>query len=576
MLNYIFMNTLYFGDNLEILKRHISNESVDLIYLDPPFNSNRDYNVLFREQSGNEAAAQIRAFGDTWNWAGAAEAWDDFTNLCPVPKVIELMHGFHNAIGENDVMAYLVMMAPRLYHLHRVLKPAGSLYLHCDPTASAYLRLILDCTFGAKNFRNSVTWKRADAHNDAKRRFGAISDHILFYAKGPENSFNKQHSGFADKTLREWYQYLEFPDGTTRRITKEERETQQIPEGARRFNTSDLRSPSPRPNLTYDYKSYKPHRNGWAVSQEKMEELDQQGLLLFPTKIDGRIMRKRYLDEMSGATVGDVWSDISQLRGAASERLGYPTQKPLALLERIIAASSSPGDVVLDPFCGCGTTVVAAQKLGRDWIGIDITPIATSLVQKRLFDTFGAKDSRLLSKDDPAQRIAFAIEGLPTDLAGARLLYSKDASHKDFEMWAVGLIPAIPQEKKGADKGIDGIAYFHDNPKKPSKAVVQVKGGHVTANQIRDLVGVLHTEKAQLGFFITLETPTQPMKDAALAAGFYQPLSGVGRRVEALQIRTIEDLLEGRNFDFPLYGSNVSYQQAERMQEATKQGELEI
>lgn len=570
------MNTLYFGDNLEILTRHLSNESVDLIYLDPPFNSNRDYNVLFREHSGNDSPAQIKAFGDTWNWAGAASAWEDFTTLCPVPKVIELMHGFHNAIGENDVMAYLVMMAPRLYHLHRVLKPTGSIYLHCDPTASAYLRLILDCLFSPKNFRNEITWKRSDAHNDAKKQFGAISDHILFYVKSASAQFNKQHSGYAVKTLRDWYQYLEFPDGTTRRMTKDERATQQIPEEARRFNTGDMSSPNPRPNLTFDYKGFKPHRNGWRVSKEKMEELDFNGLLLFPENTDGRIMFKRYLDEQLGTVVGDVWTDISQLRGTTSERLGYPTQKPLALLERIVAASSNIDEVVLDPFCGCGTTIIAAEYLKRKWIGIDITPIATSLVQQRLFDSFQARDTRLLSKDDPAQRRAFSVEGLPTDLAGAKLLYEKEPTHKDFEMWAVGLIPAIPQEKKGSDRGIDGIAYFHDNPKKPSKAVVQVKGGHIIPNQIRDLIGVMTTEKAQLGFFVCLENPTKPMRDAALAAGYYQPPSGVGRRVEALQIRTIQDLLEGRNFDFPLYGSNVSYSRASQMQEDAKQEELKM
>ncbi len=307
-----------------------------------------------------------------------------------------------------------------------------------------------------------------------------------------------------------------------------------------------------------------------------MTQLDSEGRLHFPKEKGGRIQLKPFLDEMTGVPLGNVWTDIRPIQSQAKERLGYPTQKPLALLERIIMASSNPGDVVLDPFCGCGTAIVAAQKLGRSWIGINITPIATSLVQKRLFDSFGAKDTRLLSKDNPAQRISFTTQGLPTDLAGAKLLYDKDVSHKDFEMWAVGLIPAIPQEKKGADRGIDGIAYFHDNPKKPSKAVVQIKGGHVTANQIRDLLGVMTAEKAQLGFFVTLEAPTKPMKEAALSAGYYTPPSGVGRRVEALQIRTIEDLLEGRDFDFPLYGSNVSYQQAERLQEADKQGELEI
>ena len=552
------MNTLYFGDNLEILKRHISEESVDLIYLDPPFNSNRDYNILFREQSGAESPSQIKAFGDTWNWAGAAESWHNFTTLCPSPKVIELMQGFHNAIGENDVLAYLVMMAPRLYHLHRVLKSTGSLYLHCDPTASAYLRLILDCIFSPKNFKNEIIWKRTSSHNDAKRKYGRVSDTLFYYTKSyDEYTFNVQRADYSDRHLTKFYQFVEEETG-------------------RKYALDNMRSPSPRPNLTYDYKGYKPHANGWSISQEKMEQLDSEGRIHFPANKEGRIRLKRYLDEMAGVPLGNVWEDIRPIQSQAKERLGYPTQKPLALLERIIMASTNPGDVVLDPFCGCGTAIVAAQKLGRSWIGIDITPIATSLVQKRLFDSFGAKDTRLLSKDDPAQRISFATQGLPTDLAGAKLLYEKDISHKDFEMWAVGLIPAIPQEKKGADRGIDGIAYFHDNPKKPSKAVVQIKGGHVTANQIRDLLGVMTAEKAQLGFFVTLEAPTKPMKEAALSAGYYTPPSGVGRRVEALQIRTIEDLLEGRDFDFPLYGSNVSYQQAERLQEAEKQGELEI
>ena len=570
------MNTLYFGDNLDILQKHIPNESVDLVYLDPPFNSNRDHNVLFREQSGDESPAQMKAFGDTWNWAGAMDAWEHFPELCPNAKAIELMHGFHNAIGENDVMAYLVMMAPRLYQLHRVLKSTGSLYLHCDPTASHYLKLILDCIFGAKNYRNEITWRRSDAHNDAKKQFGAISDRIFFYVKSPAAPFQKQSGGFQERTLREWYLYLELPDGTARRMTKEERETQKIPNGARRFNTDNLRSPNPRPNLTYDYKGYKPHPNGWAISLEKMTALDEKGLLLFPASIEGRIMRKRYLDESQGAVVGDVWTDISQLRGATAERLGYPTQKPLALLERIVSASSTPGDVVLDPFCGCGTTIVAAHKLGRQWIGVDITPIAISLVQQRLFDSFGAIDVKRKSKDDIAERPTFAVEGLPTDIAGARMLYEKDSSHKDFEMWAVGLVPAIPQEKKGADSGIDGIAYFHDNPKKPSKAVIQIKGGHATVAQIRDLRGVMVREKAQLGFFITLEPPTQPMKNEAASAGYYQPPSGVGRRVECVQIRTIEELLEGKKFDFPLYESNVSFKEAARLQKENTQHELEL
>ncbi|MCX6380845.1 MAG: DNA methyltransferase [Armatimonadetes bacterium] len=552
------MNTLYFGDNLNVLEKHIADESVDLVYLDPPFNSNRDHNVLFKEQSGHESPAQIKAFGDTWNWAGAMEAWERFYELCPNAKVIELMHGFHDAIGENDVMAYLVMMAPRLYQLHRVLKPTGSLYLHCDSTASGYLRLILDCLFSPKNFQNEIIWKRTSSHNDAKRRYGRVSDTIYYFTKSYDQfTFNVQYTAHSDAYLEKFYRFVE--EGT-----------------GRRYSIGDLNSPHPRPNLTYDYKGYSPHANGWRISREKMEKLDAEGRLHFPTKPTGRIRLKRFLDEMPGTPVSNVWTDILPVQSQSKERLGYPTQKPISLLERIISTSSNPGDLVLDPFCGCGTAIVAAHKLDGQWIGVDITPIAVSLVQQRLFDSFGAIDIRHKSKSSLVDLPTFAVEGLPTDMAGARLLYEKDSIHKDFEMWAVGLVPAIPQEKKGADFGIDGVAYFQDNPKKPSKAVVQVKGGHVTAAQIRDLRGVMAREKAQLGFFITLEPPTQAMKNEAAAAGYYQPTSGVGRRVESIQIRTIEELLEGRMFDFPLYRTNVSFKEAERLQKEQGQGEFEL
>ena len=537
-------NTLYFGDNLEILARFVADASVDLVYLDPPFNSNRDYNVLFREQAGNDSPAQIKAFGDTWNWAGAREAWDEFSTLCPVPKVVDLMTGFVNAIGRNDVTAYLVMMAPRLYQLHRVLKPTGSLYLHCDPTASHYLKLILDGLFGVKNFRNEIVWKRTSSHNDARKKFGDVSDIIFYYGKSAATPFYVQYTKYDEAHVTNSYRYTDA--------------------NGRKFALADMRSPSPRPNLTYDYKGYKPHANGWAVSRERMERLDAEGRIHFPDNPNGRIRLKRYLDEMPGTPVGNVWDDIRPVQAQAAERLGYPTQKPVALLERILAASTNEGDTVLDPFCGCGTTIAAAQKMNRRWIGIDITPIATTLIQARLADTFGAKDIRLLSKDDPAtaRDRAFAVEGLPRDLAGAVALYNKEPTHKDFEMWAVGLVPAIPQEKKGADGGIDGIAYIHDNPKGPNKAVVQVKGGHVTASQIRDLVGVMTRERAVLALFVCLEPPTRPMLDEAAQHGFYKPASGVGRKVPSVQIRTIAELLTGNAFEFPLYGSNISFKQA--------------
>jgi site-specific DNA-methyltransferase (adenine-specific) len=337
-----------------------------------------------------------------------------------------------------------------------------------------------------------------------------------------------------------------------------------------------MRSPNPRPNLTYDYKGYKPHANGWTVSREKMEKLDAEGRLHFPDNPDGRIRLKRFLDEMPGAPVGNVWDDIRPVQSQAAERLGYPTQKPLALLERIIAASSNEGDVVLDPFCGCGTAVVAAQKMNRHWLGIDVTPIATSLIQARLDSAFGAKNIRLLSKNDPAQRIAFRVEGLPTDLAGARMLYEKDPLHKDFEMWAVGLVPAIPQEKKGADGGVDGITYTHDNPDKAGKVVVQVKGGKPSESQIRDLHGTMSKEGAVMAFFVTLEPPTKNMIDTALKYGYYKPKSGVGKAVPVVQIRTIEELLNGKTFDGPVTGGIGAYKDAQRIVRDGAQPSLDV
>jgi len=452
------------------------------------------------------------------------------------------------------MMAYLVMMAARLVELHRVLKPTGSLYLHCDPTASHYLKVVLDTIFGPGNFRNEITWKRSDAHNDAKKQFGQTSDHILFYGKSKDVIFNRQHGGFQERTLRDWYQYLEMPDGTVRRMTKEERETQKIPPGARRFNTGDLRSPNPRPNLMYDYKGYKPHRNGWAVTFEKMSELDAKGLLIFPNNPGGRIMRKRYLDEQPGAVVGDVWTDISQIRGADVELLGYPTQKPLALLERIIQASSNPGDVVLDPFCGCGTAIAAAEKLGRKWIGIDVTHLAIALMRYRLDAMFPG--------------ISFDVIGEPEDLGAAKQLAQDD--RYQFQWWALSLVQAKPlggQEgskagKKGSDKGIDGlITFIDDNTGKPKQVIVQVKSGQVKSGDIRDLVGVLDQEKAAMGVFVTLEDPTADMRTAAVKAGKYHS-PGWNKDYWRVQILTVEQLLKGATVDMP--PTAQTFKQAQR------------
>lgn len=309
----------------------------------------------------------------------------------------------------------------------------------------------------------------------------------------------------------------------------------------------------------------------WVYAIDKMEELDKAGRIVFSS--NGYPRYKRYLDENLGEKITDIWSDIFQL--SSQESLGYPTQKPVSLLERIVEASSNEGDVILDPFCGCGTAIIAAEKMQRKWIGVDVTSIATTLVQKRLFDSFNAREMRIGTKNETPTRV-FEVKGLPKDLTSAKALYDKDPLHKDFEMWAVSLVPAFPQDKKGADGGIDGVAYFNDNPKKPSKAIIQVKGGHVNRGMIDALRGVMQREKAQMGFFITLETPSAAMLKETLHSGYYQPPSGVGRRVQAMQIRTIEELLNGTEFDVPLYGSNVTFKQAGVVREGALQATMDL
>ncbi|MEA2063726.1 MAG: site-specific DNA-methyltransferase, partial [Gemmatimonadota bacterium] len=362
-------NILYYGDNLEILRHYIKDESVDLIYLDPPFNSNQSYNILFAEKNGTQAASQIRAFEDTWRWDNAAaEAFDEA--LKAGGNAAKTMVAYEQMLGHSDMLAYLAMMAIRLVELRRVLKPTGSIYLHCDPTASHYLKLLMDAVFGVKNYSNEITWKRKTGRGETihkSRRFGICTDTLLFYSKTDKNVFNTQHSFDAPG-------YQAYVDKFFKYIDK----------NGRRFRIDNLASPSQRPNLMYDYKGYKPPKNGWAISLEKMKKWDKEGRLYFPKSKDGRIQRKRYLDELKGKTIQNLWDDIEMVSSQSAERLGYPTQKPEALLERIIKASSNEGDLVLDPFCGCGTTIATAHRLKRRWIGIDITHLAISLMRHRL------------------------------------------------------------------------------------------------------------------------------------------------------------------------------------------------
>lgn len=549
------MNTLYYGDNLKILREYIKDESVDLIYLDPPFNSNRNYNVLFKDESGTQSESQITAFEDTWHWSGTTpQVYNELIN--EPDKVGRMIESLYQFIGTNQMMAYLVMMAVRLKELHRVLKPTGSLYLHCDPTASHYLKILLDTIFGAENYRNEITWKRKTGRGETQHksnRYGTVTDIILFYSKTDENVFNSQFNSDAPG-------YQDYVDKFFKHTDEE----------GRKYRIADLSSPSLRPNLKYEYRGYKPPDNGWAISREKMEQFEKEGRLHFPKDPNGRIQRRRFLEELKGKPVQNLWDDIDMISSQSAERLGYPTQKPVALLERIVSASSNEGDVVLDPFCGCGTTIAAAQKLNRQWIGIDITHLSVGLQKLRLKDSFGLtalteSQADKYKNDLPPDK--YKVVGQPEDLEGAKELAEKDKY--GFQWWVLPLIGAKAfgseagkrEGKKGADGGIDGnIVFTDDNSGKAKRVVVSVKGGHVNVSHIRDLGHVVEREKAAIGVYLTLEPPTKPMIEEAAKAGFYHS-DRWNRDYPRLQILTVQDILNGKTVQMP--PTPQTYKQAE-------------
>ncbi len=525
-------NTLFYGDNLEILREYIPDESVDLIYLDPPFNSNRSYNVLFKNESGEDAEAQMTAFEDTWHWGRDAQrTYHEIIETAPA-NVANMIGALYEFIGANQMMAYLVMMTARLVELHRVLKPTGSLYLHCDPTASHYLKIALDTIFGAENFRNEIVWKRTTAHNDSVR-WGDVHDVLLFYSKGEKYTWNAVYMPY-DETYKKRFRRADA-DG-------------------RKWTDGDITAKGlSGGGYTYEYKGV---TSLWRVPLETMKRLDAEGRLHF-TKTGG-IRLKRYLDELPGVPIQDVITDIPPINSQAQERLGYPTQKPLALLERIINASSNPGDWVLDPFCGCGTAVAAAEKLGRRWIGIDITHLSISLMKYRLKDAFGIEEGK-----------EYQVIGEPQTLDAARHLARQDRFQ--FEWWALSLIRAKPQGgsggrrgKKGADRGIDGVIHFLESRGKVAKILVQVKSGHVKSGDIRDLRGAVEREKAAMGVFLTLEPPTREMVKEAVTAGFYHSTAW-DKDYPRIQILTIEELLNGKTVEMPPSAHASAFKKAGRI-----------
>jgi DNA modification methylase len=448
-------------------------------------------------------------------------------------------------------------MAIRMIELHRVLKPTGSLYLHCDPTASHYLKMLLDSVFGPAAFANEIIWKRTGAHGSS-RRWGPVHDALLFYSRSENRTWNKMYQAYEASYVEDKYRHQDSR-GAFQDVS---------------LTGAGTRSgDSGRPWRTFDPSAIGRH---WAIprqfaadypgfdelsTQEKLEVLDSENLIYWPQRggTDSFPRVKQYVG--AGVAIQDVISDIPAVNSQAQERLGYPTQKPVALLERIISASSNPGDLVLDPFCGCGTTVHAAQKLGRQWIGIDVTPLAINLIKRRLGEAFG-------------REAQFKVIGMPEDLDGARALFEQDPHA--FQLWAVSLIPdAQPWKggKKGSDTGIDGQVYLRTGTKESHRGMISVKGGkNVGVAMVRDFAHVVDREKALQGFFITLTPPTRDMETEAVKAGFVDTEHG---RFRKLQILTVEGLLNGDRPEMPFVDSSA-FKRAPREATAAAQGEMDL
>ncbi len=557
-------NKLYYGDNLDILREYVADESVDLIYLDPPFNSKADYNVLFKTSAGEGSAAQAGAFKDTWEWdEAAAEAYHEImtshrvpTNLRNLMEALKVFLTGDTGKRGNSMMAYLCMMALRLVELHRVLKPTGSLYLHCDPTASHYIKLILDAIFGFGAFKNELIWQRTSSHNDPKK-FGRVHDVIFYYAKGTP-LWNSQY----EQPDSDFFDAHDF----------------EIDSDGRKYRKRDLTAPRRGQSGQYEWKGMMPPKGRmWSYTQANMEALEAEGRIVYTR--NGMPRLKIFVEDLKGLPIQDVWANPELwLNSGSKERLGYPTQKPEALLERIILASSNEGDIVLDPFCGCGTTIAVAERLNRRWIGIDVTYVSVDLMERRLIDMFTPEHdvNKLASIPVPKRRQAlrdywskgedtlmigiktglkpYEVIGDPKDFESVRFLAENDKYQ--FEWWAIRMLGANGKEyKKGADRGIDGEINFLDSPGEYKKATISVKGGNTTpANALRDLRGTMEREKAVSGILITLVPPTGPMKKEIADAGRWNSTLHPDRSFPVLQVLTAQDLLDGKLMELPSWG----------------------
>jgi DNA modification methylase len=538
-------NHLYYGDNLTIMREMPSN-IVDLIYLDPPFNSDRTYNLIYRQLTGLPLPEQEEAFVDTWTLD--AEKEEMVRNMPMVLRqygcdegLVRFWDAWIGALRNTDkrLLAYLVYMTYRLFEMRRILKPTGSIYLHCDATASHYIKIMMDSIFGAGNFRNEIIWKRQSAHSDAKSKFPVVTDSLLFYGNGKSAKFTPQYGDHDPEYIDKFYR---FDDG----------------DGRGRYRLGDMSAPkgggmsainktTGKPNGWHIYKGFEPPMQGWRYSPETLARLDSEGRVHFPTHKDGtfdltkRLALKRYLEEQEGSIITNVWTDISPLGGSTkkSESLGYPTQKPIALLKRIIQASTEEEQIVFDPFCGCGTAIYAAHLTNRKWIGCDIAILSVRIVQDVLKTRYGLEEGR-----------DYSMSGVPLTEEGARDLFMRDP--RQFQHWVVEMAGGFANKKHSGDLGIDGRLYFEtiEGQRAVLKSmVISVKGGKLTPAYVRELRGTLAREDGtEMAGFLSLESPTKGMVQEAASAGMYH-YAGVD--YPRLQLRTAADLLAGRMFDTP-------------------------
>lgn len=538
------MNHLYYGDNLTIMQR-MPKHAVDLIYLDPPFNSKQNYNLIYKNMTGKPVPDQADAFCDTWEMDAEKE---EIAKKMPVlmrehgveDYYVEFWRLWINALRNTQphLLAYLIYMVQRLLHMKSILRPTGSIYLHCDPTASHYIKVMMDGIFGHENFRSEIIWKRTSAHNSAKR-YGPSHDTILFYSVGPKFTWNVQYGEYDQQYIDAFFTHTDERD--------------------RRWRRTDLTGPGVRQgNSGVPWRHYNPTERGrhWAIPayfsekyklltghdldeyplRDRLEKLDEAGLIHWPAKADGVPQGKRLLEDAQGIPLQDVWTDVRPIHSISEDRFGYPTQKPKPLLARIITASTNKGDVVFDPFCGCGTTIYAAEELGRKWIGCDIAILAIKLIREHLTsDKF-----RLV------ENVHFDVSGIPVSVEQAEELFKRDPFQ--FEHWLVERVGGFPTKKTG-DRGIDGRMYFET--KNGLKAMVlSVKGGKLRPTDVRDLRGVLADEpETEMAGFLSLQEPSPKMREVAALAGQYE-YGGVA--YDRLQFLTVREILEDhREFHTP-------------------------